>query len=353
LFVKGYIKLIINQQKGNMEQTKRIRLNQEYRNKIAKRIELGLDQENTIEKEKYLQLREQIKPLQDKAWDLMYSIGRENYPQSDVDMAWHLQKKYDNVNTIAPDSCFHVAYETIRTEDKLDYNGNVKEAKGTPMEVEEHFDFKVDGSVESGSNSRMSGNKFAYAYFRDELKAQPDCNPDINIIMKDKDSNNPYQRKITEANDKYLGVGHDSSSNHTSYQAEWDKDYSMDLIGREYCRDRQLMTTKENYETLLFWKNQKAQFVIAHENWVESIQNQMSEIKIGLKGYRYLDEALELATELGLTIQDSEIIRTDSMGLTIFNPKNLADRIKGMKNKVKQTREEKIAIAKMQSQAVN
>ena len=162
---------------------------------------------------------------------------------------------------------------TTRTEDKLDYNGNVKEAKGQPMEVEEHFDFKVDGSVDSGSNSRSSGTKFAYAYFRDELKAQPDCNPDINIIMKDKDSNNPYQRKITEANDKYLGIGHNSSSNHTSYQAEWDKDYSMDLIGREYCRDRQLMTTKENFDQLLFWKNQKAQFVIAHENWVQSVFN--------------------------------------------------------------------------------
>ena len=176
-----------------MEQTKRIRLNQEYRNKIAKRIELGLDQENTIEKEKYLQLREQIKPLQDKTWALMYSIGRENYPQEDVDMAWHLQKKYENVNTIAPDSCFHVAYMDTRKEDKLNYNGDVVEAKGQPMEVEEHFDFKVDGSVESGSNSRSSGNKFAYAYFRDELKAQPECNPDINILMKDKDSNNPYQ----------------------------------------------------------------------------------------------------------------------------------------------------------------
>jgi len=240
-----------------------------------------------------------------------------------------------------------------RKEDKLNYRDEVVEAKGQPMEVEEHFDFKVDGSVQSGSNSRQSGNQFAYAYFRDELKAQPDCNPDINIMMKDKDSNNPYQRKICEANDKYLGIGHQSSSNHTSYQAEWDKDYSMDLIGREYCRDRQLMTTKENFETLLFWKNQKAQFVIAHENWVESIQNQMSEIKLGLKGYKYLDEALELATELGLTIQDSEIIRTDSMGLTIFNPKNLAERIKAMKNKVKQTREEKIALAKMQqSQAI-
>ena len=66
---------------------------------------------------------------------------------------------------------------TTRTEDELDYNGNVKEAKGQPMEVEEHFDFKVDGSVDSGSNSRNSGTKFAYAYFRDELKAQPDCKP--------------------------------------------------------------------------------------------------------------------------------------------------------------------------------
>jgi hypothetical protein len=33
-----------------MEQTKRIRLNQEYRNKIAKRIELGLDQETLLRK---------------------------------------------------------------------------------------------------------------------------------------------------------------------------------------------------------------------------------------------------------------------------------------------------------------
>jgi hypothetical protein len=68
----------------------------------------------------------------------------------------------------------------------------------------------------------------------------------------------------------------------------------------------------------------------------------MKEIKIGLKGYKYLDEAIELATELGLSINDAEIIRTNSTGLVIYNPKNLADRIKGMKNKEK-TREQKIA----------
>ena len=67
----------------------------------------------------------------------------------------------------------------------------------------------------------------------------------------------------------------------------------------------------------------------------------MKEIKIGLKGYKYLDEAIELANELGLEITDHEIIRTNSTGLVIYNPKNLAERVKGMKNK-NQSREDKI-----------
>ena len=56
---------------------------------------------------------------------------------------------------------------------------------------------------------------------------------------------------------------------------------------------------------------------------------------------KYLDEAIELATELGLDVQEAEIIRTNSTGLVIYNPKNLADRIKGMKNK-NQSRADKI-----------
>ena len=85
---------------------------------------------------------------------------------------------------------------------------------------------------------------------------------------------------------------------------------------------------------------------------IKSILDQMKEIKLGLKGYKYLDEALELASELGMPIDEAEIIRTNSTGLTIYNPKNLADRIKGMKNKREKTREEKIAerLAYMQAQ---
>ena len=48
----------------------RIRLNQEYRNKIANRMRVHLEQENTQEKEAYLKAREEIKPLQDITWKL-------------------------------------------------------------------------------------------------------------------------------------------------------------------------------------------------------------------------------------------------------------------------------------------
>ena len=58
----------------------------------------------------------------------------------------------------------------------------------------------------------------------------------------------------------------------------------------------------------------------------------MKEIKMGLKGYKYLDEMIELGTELGLSISDAEIIRCNSGGLVIYNPVNLASMIKGMKN---------------------
>jgi hypothetical protein len=54
-----------------------------------------------------------------------------------------------------------------------------------------------------------------------------------------------------------------------------------------------------------------------------------------------MDEAIELCTELGLNVQEHEIIRTNSTGLVIYNPKNLAERIKGMKNK-NISREDKI-----------
>jgi hypothetical protein len=155
------------------------------------------------------------------------------------------------------------------------------------------------------------------------------------LIEQEGKENNPHLTKYTDANNKYLG------DDDKGYGKQWNEKYQLDLIGREYCRDRSIACNQEQFQMLKEWKQAKGQFVIAHRNWIKSILDQMKEIKIGLKGYKYLDEAIELCTELGLDVQEAEIIRTNSTGLVIYNPKNLADRIKGMKNK-NQSREDKI-----------
>jgi hypothetical protein len=319
----------INNRKEKMS---RIRLNQEYRNKIANRMRVHLEQEDTVEKQNYDNLKADQIDINDNAWKMAETIVRRHYTDEDVKKAYYLQDKFENVSTIAKDSCFHFHY--LGTKEDRDYDNKPIMKEDT---IESHFDFRLNGSIDTESNySNARDHEYGYALFRDELKAQDNCNPDILIEQEGKDSN-PHKTKYTDANNKYLG------DDDKGYGKEWNEKYQLDLIGRDYCRDRSIACTEQEYMFLIDWKKQKGQFVLAHHKWIKSVLDQMKEIKIGLKGYKYLDEAIELSTELGLNITDAEIIRTNSTGLTIYNPKNLADRIKGMKNKREKTREEKIA----------
>jgi len=314
----------------------RIRLNQEYRNKIANRMRVHLEQEPTQEKIKYDSLKAEQVNINDTAWSVAEKIVRRHYTPEDVEKAYYLQNKFENVSTIAKDSCFHFGYNGQVERRDHDDNPTMEDKY-----IQKHFDFRLDGSIDiENNNSYNRDNEYAYALFRDELSSQEDCNPDILIEQEGKD-NNPHLTKFKDNNDKYLGLS-GGRDNEVKYGREWNERYQLDLIGRDYCRDRSIDCTEEEFNFLVTWKQAKGQFVMAHNKWIKSILNQMKEIKIGLKGYKYLDEAIELCTELGLKIDDAEIIRTNSTGLVIYNPKNLADRIKGMKNKEK-TREQKIA----------
>ena len=285
-------------------------------------------------KKSFFNERENFKAIQDKTWELAKVCVERAYPQKDVDMAHYLQDKYPNVNTIAKDSCFHFGYM-----------GKPEEKDEEDKYITKHFDFRLNGDYDGVDGQddidgyRPQSRDFGYAYFRDELKGKEGCNPDITIEMEGKDRN-PHEQKYKDANDKYLGSS-SGKNNLTSYSAQWDKQYELDLIGREYCRDRQIAVSRAEYKTFEDWQIAKGQLIMAHYKWIKSILNQMKEIKMGLKGYKYLDEMIELGTELGLSISDAEIIRCNSGGLVIYNPKNLAERIKGMKNK-NHSREEKI-----------
>ena len=104
----------------------RIRLNQEYRNKIANRMRVHLEQEQTQEKEKFFQEREGFLAKQNATWDLAKECVSRQYPKDDVKMAHYLQDKYPNVNTIAKDSCFHFGYMSKKDGMKLMVMANMQ-----------------------------------------------------------------------------------------------------------------------------------------------------------------------------------------------------------------------------------
>ena len=299
-------------------------------------MRVHLEQENTQEKEKFFQLRESMKPLQDQTWKLAEQIVRRHYTPEDIKMAYHLQNKFENVDTIAKDSCFHFGYHG-QVEDRDENDKVFMKDKY----IESHFDFRLDGNINGSESGKQ--NNFAYAMYRDELKGREGCNPDINIEQKDNQSN-PHWTKLEDANEKYLGLS-GGRDNQTSFAKDWNNDYVLDLIVREYCRDRSIDCSEKEFQTLMVWQQAKGQLIMAHEKWITSVLNQVGKIKTWLKSWKYLDEALDFAKKAKCPIDEAEIIRCNSTGLVIYNPKNLAERIKGMKNK-SISREQKIALRK-------
>ena len=312
----------------------RLRLNQEYRNKISNRMRVHLEQENTQEKEKFFQLRESFLDKQNATWQLAQQCVERQYPKDDVKMAHYLQDKYPNVNTIAKDSCFHFGYMQ-----------NAKAKDDEDKYVSKHFDFRLNGSVDGVDRQgddhdyQPESRDFAYAYFRDELKAKDGCNPDINIEMDGKQPN-PHQTKFNDANARALGFS-GGKGNEISHAKEWDNNYELDLIGREYCRDRQIPVSRAEFQTFVIWQQAKGQMIMAHYKWIKSVLNQVGKIKTWLKTWKYLDEALDFAKKAKCPIDEAEIIRCNSTGLAIFNPQNCADYLESMKNK-EVSREQKI-----------
>ena len=239
--------------------------------------------------------------------------------------------------------CFYFSH----SED-VDDEGDTKETKS-------HFDFGLYGNQNGNEyGGGEDSDHFAHAYYREELKANG-CNPDIIAQQKGKDDN-PHKTKHIDANNKFLGRSSNSYSdddNNVGTTKNFNAPFYLDVIGTSHCRSRAIACTKDEYNIFLAWRTAKANVVSKHQTWIDSITKQTDQLKIGLKAYRYLSEGIELAKELGIELDEAELVRTNSTGLTIYNPSNLANLIKGMKNKT-QTREDKIkARLQYEKQAVN
>jgi len=328
--------------KTRKAQMQKIRMNTELRNKLFNKIKNVFENEDTQEKEAFLQARENVDQHYGFASELAKQVVERAYPTEDVAILRTFKKKYGNpCDVVAKDKCFYFAHNEDKDED-----GDIKETKS-------HFDFGLFGNLNGSEYSDDDGKKFAVAYFREDLKAM-DCNPDI-FAQQSENKDNPHKTKHVDECMKALGkVGNSYSSrdDSTGMTKTFDEPYYLDVIGTSYCRSRAIACTKDEYTMFEQWRVAKGNLVVNHQKWIDTIQKQCDQLKIGLKAYRYLSEGIELATELGIQVDEAELIRTNSTGLTIYNPSNLASMIKGMKNK-NQSREAKILARKKYEESMN
>ena len=318
-------------------------MNTEYRNKLFNKIKDVFEKEDTQERQAFMESRETFNQMQTSAHALAKQVVERSYPTEDVNTLQHFKKKYgDPCDVVAKDKCFYFAHHEDVDED------------GEKTDTSSHFDFGLYGNLNGNEyGGGYDSQHFAHAYYREELKAEG-LNPDIIAQQHGKDDN-PHKTKHVDANNKFLGKGHSgySEDSNTGMTKTFNEPFHLDVIGTSHCRSRAIACTKKEYEIFLAWREAKANVVSKHQTWIDSLQKQLNQLKVGLKAYRYLSEGIELATELGIHVDEAELIKTNSTGLTIYNPSNLASMIKGMKNK-NQTREDKIkARIQYEKQSVN
>jgi len=320
----------INTERGSMTKEKKMTLNSDKRKVIADQFQSFYEDKV---KDKLVQAKEQYDLMREKAKEQIEKVVRYHQPQEDVDTIRRMNNKYGNSGgELYEDNCFWVQKPIIKVDDEgREYNTN--------DEIKVRFDM---------------GKNFARAYYRDELKAKG-LNPDFRLSINDDYSKrNPKYYADESAVNTYLGFSNSSNEDKSIIKpvAKWENDFKLWTIGSSYCHSRQF---KVDENTMQFFKmyNASADNVIReHEQMFSYVEGKMKTLRLGLKSYRYFDQAKALADKVGVVLNETMMNESSSLALSIYSPENLASLLE---DKKVLTRDEKIAIARqqMQQQSVN
>ena len=321
---------INNKERGTMTKEKRLTLNAEKRKVIADQFQSFYEDKV---KDKLIQAKEQYDLMREKAKDKIEQVVRYHQPQEDVDTIRKMISKYNRAGgELYEDNCFYVQ----RPITKVDDEGREYDAKD---EVHVRFDM---------------GRNFARAYYRDELKAKG-LNPDFQLSINDDYSKrNPKYYADESAVNSYLGFQNSSNEDQSIQKPvhKWENDFKLWVVGSSYCHNRQF---KVDENTLNFFKMYEASadnVIKEHEQMYNYVEGKMKTLRLGLKSYRYFDQAKALADKVGVVLNETMMNESSSLALSIYSPENLASLLE---DKKVMTREEKIAFARqqMQNQAIN
>ncbi len=132
----------------------KIRMNTELRNKLFNKIKHTFENEDTQEREAFLQAREDVDSAYEGASILAQKVVERAYPPEDVSVLRQFKKKYGNpCDVVAKDKCFYFAHN-----EDLDEDGDAKETKS-------HFDFGLFGNLNGSEYDNEDGKKICVCIF--------------------------------------------------------------------------------------------------------------------------------------------------------------------------------------------
>ena len=309
-----------------MEKQKRITLNADKRKVIADVFQDHFES-NSKFKKAWQQAKDKYSEYRTIAKTKMNHLVRFHQPQEDVDTIRSMISKYKSAGgDLYHDDCFYVQNEVPKIVE--DYDGNKRE---------EHDDVHIKfGDMDKD---------FLTSWYRDEMRAKG-IDADYDVRLGDNyEKRNPTYYNSESAVNKFLGFGsrNDVSKSVMYPKDEWDNDFKLWVIGTSYCHSRKFVADQETFKFFQGFKTAQEDVVKTHEQMFAHVNKKMQKLKLGLKSYRYFDQAKELADKLGVVLNESILDAHSSMALSIYSPTNLAELLT---DEVEQTRDEKIAIAK-------
>ena len=260
---------------------------------------------------------------------LANTVVRHHQPQEDVDTIKSMIAKYNRSGgELYEDNCF---FFTAPPRMETDSDGSKREVID-----ESHVKFSLN-------------EEFARSYYRDEIKAKG-LNPDFHVAINENyDKRSPSYYTMESQVNKFTGFETSSNNNKTelSYRDEWEKDFQLTTIGTSYCHSRMFAVDQETFEMFQMYNTLRDNVILAHQQLYSHVNSKMEKLKLGLKSYRYFDQAKALADKLGIALNEGILNESSSMALSVYSPENLASLLE---DEVELTKDEKVAIARQQLQ---
>ena len=314
--------------------TKRLTLNAEKRKTIADVFKAHWESEDNPKRQAHLKAIENYNHAREITKSLAEKVVRAHQPQEDVDTIRSMRAKYNSAGgELYEDNCFHFTQPITKVDD---------EGREYQSENDEHVKFSLDD------------RDFARSYYRDEINAKG-LDADYKLKLQDDYSKrNPVYYDMESKVEKFLGYGsrNDKTGNTIYHQDEWENDFKLWTIGTSYCHSRQFKVDEDTIKVFQMYNQAVENVKLSHQQLFSYVEDKMSKLRLGLKSYRYFDQAKELADKVGVALNESVLNESSSMALSIYSPENLASLLE---DKVELTRDQKIAIAKglMQQEAIN